>query len=411
MSGRVVLSHPTGNAFVREAALALVEADLLEEFHTTLAFFGSGWRGELRRRVYPGALQKFTQRHPWREAVRLLAGRLGVDSLIRHETGWASVDAVYRSLNHEVAKAVSSPAVYCYEDGALETFRAAERRGAARIYDLPIGYWRAARRILGEEAERRPEWASTLGGLRDSAEKLERKDEELRLATHIVVASSFTKRTLEECPFPVAPVSLVSYGADEPCGELQPIRRDGPLRVLFVGSLSQRKGIADVFDSVGRMGRHAALTVIGRKTGSACKPLDEALARCRWIPSLPRERILEEMRRHDVLVFPSLFEGFGLVVTEALSQGLPVITTMHTCGPDVIEEGVEGFLVPIRDSAAIMEKLERLARDRNLLEEMSQAALRKASSLSWSDYRRRIVEVVSGSAPASGVPARASRAD
>jgi starch synthase len=403
MTQSVVFAHPTGNANVRQAALALEEAGLLEEFHATLAFFGSGWRGELRRRVYPDALRKFTRRHPWREAVRVVAGRIGLESLIRYETGWASVDAVYRSLDRKVAASIDpqkTAAVYCYEDGALETFRSAGRLGIRRIYDLPIGYWRAARRILGAEAQRRPEWAATLGGLRDSAEKLARKDEELRLADHIIVASSFTKRTLEECPFPVAPVSLVPYGADEPCGELQPVRRDGPLRVLFVGSLSQRKGIADVFDSLGRMGRHAELTVIGRKTSGACKPLDEALTRCRWIPSLPRDRILEEMRRHDVLVFPSLFEGFGLVVTEALSQGLPVITTAHTCGPDVIDDGVEGFLVPISNPEAITEKLDWLDRDRSRIEDMRQAAWKKARSLSWSDYRRRIVGVVSGSTPA-----------
>jgi starch synthase len=394
MTRGVFLSHPTGNAFVREAALALAEAGLLEEFHTTLAFFGAGWRGELRRRVYPNELRKSTHRHPLREAVRVVAGRLGWDSLIRHETGWASVDAVYRSLDRKVARAVSTGAVYCYEDGALETFRAAERRGAERIYDLPIGYWRAARRILGEEAERRPEWAATMPGLRDSPEKLARKDEELRLAGRIVVASSFTKATLEECPFPIAPVSVVPYGTDQPYEETREVA-GGPLRVLYVGSLSQRKGIAEAFEAVAAMGSHVELTLIGAKTGFECAALDKALSRHRWIPSLPRERILAEMRRHDVLVFPSLFEGFGLVVTEALSQGLPVITTLHTCGPDVIEEGVEGFFVPIRDAAAVTEKLDRFARDRNLLTEMSQAALKKARSLSWAEYRRRIVEVVS----------------
>jgi glycosyltransferase involved in cell wall biosynthesis len=101
------------------------------------------------------------------------------------------------------------------------------------------------------------------------------------------------------------------------------------------------------------------------------------------------------MRRHDVLVFSSLFEGFGLVVTEALSQGLPVITTPHTCGPDILEDGVDGFIVPIRNPEAIAEKLEHLASDRSLLAEMSQAALKKARILSWAEYRRRIVEVVS----------------
>jgi starch synthase len=396
-----VLVHPTGNAFVREAALALAEGGLLEQFHTTLAFFGNDWRGEFRRRAYPEALRKFTRLHPQREAVRLVAARLGWEFLLRHETGWASVDAVYRSLDRNVARKVSSGAVYCYEDGALETFRAAKRRGAATIYDLPIGYWRAARRILSEEAERKPEWVPTMPGLRDSPEKLQRKDGELQFAGRIVVASSFTKSTLGECPFPIAPVSVVPYGADEPSDEVR-ARRIGPLRILYVGSLSQRKGIADLFESVEPLGSHVELTLIGAKPGFACVALEKALARHRWIPSLPRERILEEMRRHDVLVFPSLFEGFGLVVTEALSQGVPVITTPHTCGPDVIKDGAEGFLVPIRDAAAITEKLECFASDRGLLAEMSQAALNKARSLSWADYRRRIVEVVSESTQAAG---------
>lgn len=396
MSGRVVLSHPTGNAFVREAASALAEAGLLEEFHTTLAFFGSGWKGELRRRVYPEVLRELTKSHPLREAARLLSVRLGLHSLTCHESGWASVDAVYRSLDRKVARALDpqkTSAVYCYEDGSLETFLSAERFGVRRIYDLPIGYWRAARRILSEEAARRPEWACTIEGLRDSPEKLERKDEEIQLAEIILVASSFTARTLEEYPFPVAPVHVVPYGADAPIEESQLVRRDGPLRILFVGSLSQRKGIADVFEAVGAMGRHSELTVIGRKTGSPCKALDESLARCRWIPSLTREGILKEMRSHDVLVFPSLFEGFGLVVTEAMSQGLPVITTTHTCGPDVIEDGVEGFLVPTSNPSAITEKMELLVQDRSRIAEMREAAQGKARKLSWAEYRRRIVEI------------------
>ena len=394
----IIISHPTGNAFVREAASGLADAGVLQEFHTTLAFFGSKWPGELRRRVYPENLKSFTRQHPLREAARLVAQRLGLRNLDRHERGWASVDKVYRSLDRAVAKSLDpkkTSAVYCYEDGALETFRAAEQLGIRRIYDLPIGYWRAARRLLSEEAERRPDWASTIGGLGDSVEKLERKDEELLLAEHIIVASSFTARTLRECPLRLAPVSVVPYGADEPGEERSRVRRDEPLRVLFVGSLSQRKGIAEVFEAVDSMGCHAALTVIGRKTGGDCKPLDEALSRCRWIPSLPRERILEEMRGHDVLVFPSLFEGFGLVVTEALSQGLPVITTDRTCGPDVLNEGIEGFLVPTSNPHAIVEKLDLLHCDRERLAAMSEAARKKAEKLSWEDYRQKIVEVVS----------------
>jgi glycosyltransferase involved in cell wall biosynthesis len=96
------------------------------------------------------------------------------------------------------------------------------------------------------------------------------------------------------------------------------------------------------------------------------------------------------MRRHDVLVLPSLFEGFGLVLVEALSQGLPIIATSHTGAPDIIEDGREGFIVPIRSSEAIAEKLECLQQDRGRLETMRTNARMKAHQLLWSDYRQRL---------------------
>ena len=105
-------------------------------------------------------------------------------------------------------------AVYAYEDGAAESFRAASDCGIHRIYDLPIGYWKAAQQIYAEEAEREPEWAGTLTGIRDSAEKLARKEEELKLAECVVVASSFSRQTLKDAGFAGA-IRVIPYGAPE----------------------------------------------------------------------------------------------------------------------------------------------------------------------------------------------------
>jgi glycosyltransferase involved in cell wall biosynthesis len=96
------------------------------------------------------------------------------------------------------------------------------------------------------------------------------------------------------------------------------------------------------------------------------------------------------------MVFPSLFEGLGLVLLEALSQGVPVITTKHSGAPDFLSEGEDGFLVPIRDAGAIAEKLELLADDRDRLEVMSHAAIRKAAQRSWKRYRERLAGIVCG---------------
>ena len=401
----MIISHPTGNANVRNAAQAFAEGCGLEAFFTTIAVFESGFLsrisalpglGEFKRRRYPEILKSVTNTSPFLELLRLTSLKIGFHQFLHHEFGLASVDVIYRNLDRHVAKKVACFApgpVYCYEDGALETFRAAKKAHSKCLYELPIGYWRSAHSIFIEESQLQQEWAPTLSGLSDSSRKLERKDEELRLADRIFVASSFTRRTLEQCPFPIAPISVVPYGADIGiCSSPQKTTKPSdPLRILFVGGLGQRKGLSYLLEAIKTLGPSVHLTLIGRKSVDSCRPLDMATDTHRWIPSLPHEDILREMRNHDVFVFPSLFEGFGLVITEALSQGLPVITTPNTCGPDVISEGVDGFIIPIRDSEAIAEKIELLLRDRNLLAAMSEAAQEKARQLTWANYRARLI--------------------
>lgn len=113
------------------------------------------------------------------------------------------------------------------------------------MYDLPIGYWRAMRYLLNEDREKNPEWAMTLGGFNDSEKKLQRKDKELQLADKIYVASSFTKKTLEMYPGKLADIEVIPYGfppvnIDRKYDNI----RNRKIKVLYVGGLTQRKGIS-----------------------------------------------------------------------------------------------------------------------------------------------------------------------
>jgi starch synthase len=400
-----ILSHPTGNENVRQAAQALAEANLLREFWTTLNWntgsildktVPAKLRQTFRRRAYPEIVRRRIHSLPSREVARLLLGAANVPLLSEHEIGWLSIDAVSRALDRkvagEIAKTAKFTAVYSYEDCAVETFSVAQKRGFARIYDLPIGYWRAAQRIFAEECEREPEWAATLTGTRDSKEKLARKDEELRLADRVIVASTFTKSTLAESPQPCE-VSVIPYGAP-PANEGELLNCPNKLRILFAGSLGQRKGLSYVLHAVELLGReHYELTLLGRKAAPDCRVLNEAVRKHRWIPSLSHREVLQEMRAHDVVVFPSLFEGFGLVITEAMSQGTPVITTPNTAGPDIIEDGIDGFIVPIRSAEAIARKLELLVQEPYRLYEIKLATRDKARTRTWENYRRQLVAV------------------
>lgn len=396
----ILLSHPTGNENVRQVARALADAGLLEEFWTSInwdpnspinRYLPRGLRELFGRRAFPETVRERTRSRPFRESARLL---LPPNSpLTRHEKGWLSVDAVLRAQDRAVARRVQSGsfrAVYAYEDCAAETFAIAKARGIRTIYDLPIGYFRAAQQIFAEEREREPDWAPTLTGARDSGEKLARKEKELELADCVAVASTFTAETLRGAS--VRPrVEIIPYGAPPPAtGEIG--LHTGKLRILFAGSLGQRKGLSYALRAIEIFGEgRCEFTLLGRKVGGVCRALESALRRHRWLPSLSHADVLRTMRESDVVVFPSLFEGFGLVITEAMSQGTPVITTPHTAGPDIILDGVDGFLVPIRSAEAIAEKLGMLDRERELLRAMKVAAREKAASRTWEKYRERLI--------------------
>lgn len=418
----ILFTHPTGNANVRHAALGLARAGLLAEFWTCLAVDpAAGWlrllpagvAAQIRRRAVPDELQPFAHSRAWREIVRLAASRAGSGRLTRHETGRFCVDAIYRDLDRAVADRLKHgqfSGVYAYEDGAATAFATARSRGLATFYDQPIGYWRAARRILTEEAEREPEWAGTIVGNRDSAAKTERKDDELRHADVVFAATSFTKATLSEHPGFAAPVHVLPYGApptatDAPRSPYAAPAR--PLRVLYVGSLGQRKGLSYLFAAAKLAGHSIALTVVGTKPAEPCPALERALAEHRWIASLPHARVLDEMRRSDVLVFPSLFEGFGLVILEAMAQGVPVITTAHTAGPDIIADGVDGFIVPIRDATAIAARLAKLHDDRDRLAAMGTAARAKAATFTWAAYENTLSRHIGEHLGTHSIPSRA----
>jgi glycosyltransferase involved in cell wall biosynthesis len=402
----ILLSHPLGNQNVRHAALALVRAGLLREFWTCIRWKEGGLldhclpakiRDELRRRSFPAELDPFIRTLAWREWGRQLAPRFGLNALTKGEGSVFSVDATFRALDRRVARRLAScpdlKAVYGYDDGALATFRAAKRAGLVTIYEHPITHWRKVRRLQEEEAERHPEWKPTLLALHDSAEKIARKDEELALADLILSPSTFSKESLELAPGLSAAIHVNPYGAPPVSAAARIPSHGKKLKVLFVGALGQAKGLGYLLEAAARLTNHIDLTLVGRRMSPSI-PTAAVLAGWQWFPSLPHDEVLRQMALNDVLVLPSLHEGFALVLLEAMSQGLPVIATPNTGIGDILTDGRAGFLIPIRSADAIVEKLELLIRDRALLAEMSAAAKQSAAQCSWDGYESRLLSVL-----------------
>jgi glycosyltransferase involved in cell wall biosynthesis len=380
----ILLSHPTVNAFNRELAEALERANRLDAFHTTIAF---------GRRAVAVPREKL-RLHPWRELARLAAQRLGW----RNGGGPIGIDAIYRALDAAVSRHLGhARAVYCYEDGALATFRVAREQGLRCVYELPIAYWETAHRLLREEAERLPQWAFTLQAPDDPAEKLARKTEEIRLADLVVCPSHFVQASL-----PNGARSIIAEFGSPPLPKGIPSRReDGPLRLLFAGTMTQRKGLADLFAAMRLLDRRdVALSVLG----TPLAPL--SFYRDAWphfIHESPRPHagVLALMDSCDVLVLPSIVEGRALVQQEALSRGLPLLVTANAGGEDLIVAGETGWLAPIRDPAVLADRIAWFADHRRELPAMREAAQRMAAAKSWDQYTCRIIEAIDALCPPS----------
>ncbi len=410
---KILISHATGNRNVRAVIAAIAGMECLHEFDTTLSFnSGAAWlkmlpggiRAECLRRSFLAPRQQVWT-HPWREMARLVFTKIGLQRCLRHETGWASIDGVYRDFDKAVASRLQRTAkqkrislVYAYEDGALATFRQAKALGLTCVYDLPIAYWETARRLLIEESLRLPAWAPTLkGGIQDSPEKLERKTQELELADIVVGPGSFVEGSLPAWA-KEKKIVMVPFGSPEPAKGEKEVRQTGfkkPLRVLFAGSMSQRKGLGDLFAAMHLLNRSDIELVV---MGSPEAPMEfyrKEYPGFIYEPGRPNQQVLALMQTCDVFCLPSIVEGRALVMQEAMSQGLPLIITPNTGGEDLIkQDNSTGFLVPIRSPEMIAENLHWMLENRAATMEMGKKAKQYAAEYTWKKYGDSIINAI-----------------
>jgi glycosyltransferase involved in cell wall biosynthesis len=279
-------------------------------------------------------------------------------------------------------------AVYAYEDGALATLRRARRSGLAAIWDLPLPHHEFLSSMWQEETSRWP--TVTRDRPREPPWKVARKDEELDLADAICVASRFTQSTLPGWAHR-KPVIVVPYGY--PTDRFRPKAKAdvGPFLAVSVGTQNVRKGTHYLLEAWRLAGlKDARLRLIG-PIGLEPEFLAPYQGLFEHVPHLPKPALEAEYQAADLLVFPTLGDGFGLVIQESMASGTPVLTTPCGGGPECVTDGVEGWIVPPRDVGAMVDVLRFAAANRDQLHRMGEAARRRAESWSWQDAGDRLI--------------------
>lgn len=407
---RISLIKAVANSYALNAALALSEHNLLYEIITTLTFnldsrssqilsFLPGFLHskvvqEMGRRTWLLSGSGCISQHIIKEAIRVISYRY-LNRLVTPSLKESLINWVYDSLDCHASQAHLSNinAVYGYEDEASHTFLAAKRRGIFCFYDLPIPFYKTAQAIQAEEAERFPELSESIQAIQESKWKLDRKEQELQLADHFFVASSMTQRSLLDVGIPTDKISVIPYGAPIDYFTPQP-KPDTIFRVIFAGRSTPRKGVHYLLQAWKELKLPDSELVLVGGNLMPSEWFSSYQDICRHIPSVPHFKLNSYYSSANVLVFPSLVEGFGLVLTEAMACGIPIITTPNTAGPDLITDGVEGFIIPIRDVEALKEKLEWCYLHPQELADMGKKARQKAEQTTWNLYRDRLASKV-----------------
>ncbi len=410
MKRKVLFSNPGCAPFAQHAARALHEAGLLAAYVTGFNYrpddlLGRSLRRLLRSRYTdPGrqlARRSITEvphdvviSHPMPELLRMVPLMAGLgpsicDLVWEPTEKWFDTIVARKHLDGVAA-------VYAYEHAALATFQAQKARGGFCIYEQPIAHHLTTSEILDTEFAHYPEAETPHDRhLRKHRPRRDRrKDEELELADLVIVYTTYAQSSLLRVGVPESRIQVVPLGAPAPAPEV-PRGSQTPFIFLSAGTQSVRKGVHYLLEAWRRLAPagDVELWLVGRMS-LAPRLLENLPGRVVVRPSVPRQELYEIYRRAGVLVFPSLCEGFGMVITEAMANGRPVITTCNTAGPDLIEPGKNGFLVPIRDSEKLAETMQWCLDHRDEVCAMGRAAADTAARWQWSDHRAALAGVV-----------------
>src|SRR3989449_7601796 len=275
----------------------------------------------------------------------------------------------------------------------LEAGRVLKRRGVPWVCNRGSTHISTQKRLLEEEHARwrvEPPYFSECGLRRSLAEYAE--------SDAIVVPSEFARRSFLEHGFSPSRVFKIPYGVD--LSLFAPAASAGgrprKLRIAFVGACSIRKGIGYLLEALKPLVQRGSVDIwiFGSVLREAQTILGAHSGEFTHRGVVPRKILGRQLSQCDVLILPSVEEGLALVLSQAMACGLAVIATPNTGAEDLFTDGVEGFIVPIRDPKAIREKVQWMLDNSMKCQEMGKAALQRVQQLGgWDAYGDRYLAV------------------
>jgi glycosyltransferase involved in cell wall biosynthesis len=417
---RTVFSYPGNMADAQNSARALMESGVLDAFVTSFAYRKDGWIASLLGHLPSPITEPLGRQLARRSIDQVHAGlvhayplwELARTAAMHIARGPIAADMVWDHRSHRFDRLVArryvaqTQAIHAYEYTALCAFQRAKQEGVARILHLPSLDSRHFEEIQRREKQEWPELIAPHDAYFDARfeRRYARRRAEIALADVIITNSSLTARSHIAAGADPAKVTTVPLAAPPAISSVRQIQNQTqrPLAALWAGSFSLGKGAHYALRAwrILAAGPAARLHVYGHVTVPE-RVRAEAGEHVVFHGSVPKPQLYAAYEAADVLVFPTLSDGFGMVVTEAMAHGLPVIATDQAGAADLITPD-NGMIIPSANPRALADALRWCLDNRSRLADMRYHALETARRRQWGDFRRELIAGLDGALRKAG---------
>lgn len=256
-----------------------------------------------------------------------------------------------------------------------------------KVFDMSSIAYNYQTEIMKRERENLPEsWKPYIVRDKDSDLNVQLM-KNITNADFIIVSSSFAKQSILANEFQEDRVFTIPYGIDTtPRNNIARYRENEKLKMLFVGSVSCEKGIYYLLEAVSQFpSARIELTVVGKKF-LPDDLLNKYIPWATFIGDIPSSEVEKYYCSSHLLIVPTLFDSFGRVITEAMSYGLPVVSTSSAGAADYIIDNENGFVIPPSSVHAICEKIQYFLDNPHEIERMGKNNSNAAQEYSWGKY-------------------------
>lgn len=297
----------------------------------------------------------------------------------------------------------NADAVICYDGCSTVLFEHLKEcsPNTVRIIDMSAANALYLRHIYEKDREEKPEYSESLMGWRRIWDPIDvdRTERELSASDAFLCGSEFVKRSLGFSGISSERCAVCHYGVDTsafPYRKRPRKNENDPLLFIYLGIVSEHKGISYLLDAFSKIdSSRAKLFLVGanRLSESVVSSCAENVS---FLGMVQHDEVSKILLTADVMLFPSLGDGFSLSIMEAFSSGLPVVCTENTGAADCVVEGENGFVVPVQDADELRNAIEWFLDNRDEIPRMAERSRELVLNCTWDSYYENVAKAVKG---------------